>query len=755
MPVLVTEVPLARIVQWMMRLGAGALWLGALIVSLHAQPAPPPPASVQIKDIHVPKLTSPPRIEQFLGGASRVDMRRVDDFRQRQPGDGVPASRKTSAWIGYDAQNFYAVFVCASPPGQTRARMAKREDIMSDDLVGVFFDTYHSGQRAYEFFVNPFGIQADAAETEGQGDDFSFDTLWYSEGRLTPEGFIAMLSIPFRSMRFASQAVQTWGFGLYRAIPANNESSFWPYITQKVSGFAPQFAKMTGLENISPGRNLQVIPYAAFTSSHFLDQPDPGVPAFRGKKDFRPGLDAKAVIRDTLTLDVALNPDFSQVESDDPQVTVNQRFEIRFPEKRPFFLENNGYFSTPENLFFSRRIVDPEFGGRITGKLGHWNLGVLAADDRAPGTGADPTDPNFGRRAAIGVVRVQREFGQSNAGLLVTNRQFAGSYNHVAALDTRLKLNDTWTFAGQVMSSQTRELDGTRSGGPAYNFDLFHVNRKWIYEAEFNDRSEGFHTGLGFVPRVNVRQAQQFFMRRFRPKSKRVLAFNPNVNFQWNMDHQGVQQDWRINPGFNLEMPGNTFTGGELAETFERFENINFRRRNTNVFLHTEYFKRATFDFNYSRGTRINYSPAAGLSPFLADGSDLEAGFTLRPTARLKIDEVYYLSRMRTAQASVFVNHLTRSRINYQFTRALSLRLIVDYNAVLENAALIDLKRQKRITGDALLTYLIHPGTALYVGYTDRLENLGLFNGIVRPIGFPSTTTARQFFAKVSYLFRF
>jgi hypothetical protein len=160
---------------------------------------------------------------------------------------------------------------------------------------------------------------------------------------------------------------------------------------------------MTGLENISPGRNLQLIPYAAFSRSHFLDQPDPGVPAFRGKTDFRPGLDAKAVIHDTLTLDVALNPDFSQVESDDPQVTVNQRFEVVFPEKRPFFLENNGYFSTPENLFFSRRIVDPEFGGRITGKLGHWNLGVLAIDDRAPGSGIDPADPNYCERAAIGV----------------------------------------------------------------------------------------------------------------------------------------------------------------------------------------------------------------------------------------------------------------------------------------------------------------------------------------------------------------
>jgi hypothetical protein len=305
------------------------------------------------------------------------------------------------------------------------------------------------------------------------------------------------------------------------------------------------------------------------------------------------------------------------------------------------------------------------------------------------------------------------------------------------------------------MTSQTRDLDGTQSGGPAYYFDLFHQNRNWLYEANFIDRSEGFHTDLGFVPRVNMRQAQQFFMRRFHPKSKRLLVFAPYINLLGNLDHHGVQQDWRVNPAFNIQMPRSTFGGAGLTDIFERFQNINFRRHDANVFLHTEYFKRATLDLNYSAGTRINYTPAAGLAPFLANGNELQATLTLRPAARLKIDQIYYLTRMHTAGTSVFVNHLGRTRANYQFTRALSLRMIVDYNAVLENASLIDLTRQKQITGDALVTYLIHPGTALYVGYTDRLENLALANGTVLPIGFPSTTTARQFFAKVSYLFRF
>ena len=728
-------------------------------------PATPPPPVTQIKDIQIPRIDRPPKLEEFLDGKGRADMKQVDDFRQRNPGDGIPASRKTSAWIGYDDKNIYAVFLCESPPGQTRARFAKREDIFSDDLVGIMLDTYHDHRRAYEFLVNPFGIQADAIETEGQGDDFSWDTLWYSEGHLTPEGYVAMITIPFRSLRFSAEEAQTWGFGLARLIPTNNETSFWPFVTQKVDGFTQQLGTMKGLEGISPGRNIQIIPYGAFGHSHFLDNPDPGVPSFRTQNDFRAGLDAKAVIHDSLTLDVALNPDFSQVESDDPQVTVNQRYEVFFPEKRPFFLENNGYFVTPENLFFSRRIVDPEFGARLTGKLGSWSVGLLAIDDRAPGQTSDPEDPNRGDHAAIGVVRVQREFArQSSVGLMMTDREFGGGYNRVEALDARIKLNENWSVNGQAMSSQTRALDGSTSGGDAYSFNLHEWSRTWGFDWVYTDRAEGFHTDLGYVPRVNIRQLQQFVMRRWHPKKKVVLSYGPNLYLMMDFDHQNVQQDWQVNPGFNVEFVRSTYAGVNYTQAFERFGGINFRRDNTGAWGHSEYFKRATFDVSYSRGTRINYDAPTGFPAFLGHGTDLNAQITLRPVSRLKLDEIYYLSRLEARApivplpAAVFVNHLARSRLTYQFNRELSLRFILDYNGVLPNPELITQDRQKRITGDVLLTYLIHPGTALYVGYTDQLENLGLFPGApptVQRIGFPSTTTGRQFFAKISYLFRF
>ena len=739
-------------------LATTSLYLACLTVAARAQA---PPAATHVKRLEIPRISSKPLISEFLEGHSRADMKQFDDFRQRNPGDGIPVSRPTKAWIAYDDQNIYAVFVCQSPSGRTRARFSKREDILNDDMVGLFLDTWLDRQRSYEFFVNPLGIQADAITTEGQNDDFSFDTLWYSDGRLTPDGFVVTMAIPFKSLRFNSADVQTWGLGLGRFIPENNESSFWPYITQKVSGFAPQLGIMTGLTEISPGRNIRFTPYGAFGQSHFLDNPSNGIPSFKGKTDFRAGFDAKAVIHDSLTLDVAVNPDFSQVESDDPQVTVNQRFEVQFPEKRPFFLENAAFFSTPENLFFSRRIIDPEFGARLTGKIGRWSLGILAIDDRSPGTRANPLSDDAGKRAEIGIIRVQREFSkESSIGMFFSDREFNGASNRVAAIDTRLKLNGNWTFKGQAISSQTTNADGSRTGGDAFSADLNGSNRKWFYDLTYTDRSEGFNAQLGYIQRTNIRQAQQFVSRHFRPKGEhsRLVSISPNLYMSGDFDHRNVQQDWSFRPGVNMEFARSTFIGSSFGESFERFGGLNFLTHSFGSGAHSEYFKKAIVDLNYSQGTRINYSPAGNNPAFLARGNEFQGTLTLRPISRLKLDEIYYMTRLYTGGPrieAIFLNHLVRSRANYQFSKELSLRVIMDYNGVLQNPALINLDRQKRVTGDVLMTYLIHPGTAFYLGYTDTHENLSIFNGGVTRTGFPSTTSGRQVFAKLSYQFRF
>jgi hypothetical protein len=722
--------------------------------------------------LHIPRVSRPPKLEDFLNGVPRESEARVTGFLQREPGDGVPVSQETTAYLSFDSHNLYVVFVCKDLPDKVRAHLAKREDIGSDDSVVLNLDTFHDRRRAYTFSVNPLGVQQDFIFTEGQGADMSFDTLWRSEGRLSPDGFVVWMAIPFKSLRFPPASVQHWGIGLGRNIVRNNEFATWPHVTQRIESYLQQLASLEGLERISPGRNLEFIPYAVFNHARFLDRAASGGPAFCTDTDGRAGLDAKLVLRDALTLDLALNPDFSQVESDEPQVTVNQRFEVFFPEKRPFFIENAGYFQTPVNLFFSRRVADPQFGVRLTGKLGPWSLGGIAIDDRAQGKQLPPTDPARGKRAAIGVARIQREFRhQSTLGLLVTSRDFAASSNRVFSLDSRLKLNPNWVFEAQLMRSYARQLDTSRRSGPAYSLELNHVGRHFQYSAEYLDISPDFRSDLGFVRRVDIRQMEHFAQYYWKPKNRRVLLFGPDVRTLVNWNRQGQVQDWVVDTSFGGDFKGPLGMGCRRLDAFELFQGRGFRRHFTDCGLNASWLKWLELTLDYGSGTNINYFPGAPLLPFLAQGNSATAGFTFRPSPRLRFAQTYLYTRLSAREGStpagfapgtpIFNDHILRSKLNYQFTRELSLRLILDYHASLPNPQLVQLSRDKSLKGDILFTYLLHPGTALYIGYSDLYENVGLDSVSMAPLrtlrqtNSPSTSTGRLFFVKLSYLFRF
>lgn len=715
-------------------------------------------AQARPASLHIHRVAGPPKLEHFLDGPWRATGIHVADFRQYEPGDGVPASLETSAYLSYDEKNLYVIFVCQDEPGQVRARLSRREDISGDDQVAVYLDTFHDRQRAYVFATNPLGIQRDGIITEGQGRDFSFDTLWYSEGRLTDDGFVVWMAIPFRSLRFSNAPAQTWGIALGRFILRRNEESYWPLITKRVEGFVPQFAVLEGLDHISPGRNVQLIPYGIFARARFLDTQGP---AFRTKNDMRAGLDAKLVLRDALTLDIAVNPDFSQVESDEPQVTINQRFEVFFPEKRPFFIENAGFFQTPINLFFSRRIADPQAGVRLTGKVSRWAIGALAIDDRAPGRRVPESSALHSRRAGIGLLRVKREFAeQSSLGVLVTSRDFASSSNRVVSLDTRLKLNPNWILTGQLAQSITRQLEGRRLAGWGSFLELKHDGKHFDYVGRYTDFSPDFRAPLGFVRRVDIRQSEHSAKYKWWPDSRPVLEFGPTMVTLINWDRHGRVQDWLVDANFELELTGQTELEVARSEAFELFQNQGFRKNSTSISFSTEWLKWLSMSASYMWGTNVNFDPTPGLGPFLAKEVEGQTQLTLRPTPRVRFDQTYIYNRLGTHRNSqtVFNNHIARWKLNYQFTRALSLRAILDYEAVLPNTSLVDLDYEKRFTTDLLLTYLVNPGTVVYVGYTDGYENLALVPDsparLRRTISLFGST-GRQLFIKVSYLLRF
>jgi hypothetical protein len=721
-----------------------------------------------VQHLTIPRVFRAPKVEEFLGEMHGEGVR-VTDFRQREPGDGKPVSQETSAYVSYDDKNVYVVFVCKDEPGKVRARMSKREDIGDDDAVSVYLDSFYDRQHAYYFTANPLGIQADGIVTEGQNKpDDLFDTLWHSEGQLTADGYVVWMAIPFKSVRFSSDAAQTWGVALGRSIARNSESAFWPQISRRNKNFISQMAALDGLDQISPSRNIQLIPYGAFTNAKLFD---PGVPRYSTQNQGRVGLDSKIVLRDSLTLDVTLNPDFSQVESDDPQVTVNERYEVQFPEKRPFFIENAGYFQTPLDLFFSRRIVDPEFGARLTGKVGRWSVGLLGIDDRAPGRTVDPANPLFGEHAIIGAARIQREFGKdSRIGILATTRDFGSSYNRLFSIDTRLRLSPTWYFTGQFARSLDRSYDKkfnlNKAQGPASFAELTRSGRSFTYSADYQDLSQDFRAPLGFIKRVDLRQTSQYAAYFFHPESSKILSFGPSFTFGADWDHQGRLQDRYTNAEFAMDFSGPVGFKLTRYDAYEFYLNKGFRYQKSGVSFYANWIKWLNFNGSFQGGSGLNYTPANGLAPFVGTSQNASLGLTLRPTSRMRLDETYYFTRLGTTSGylsaggapTVFTNHLARTKLNYQFTRALSLRAIVDYYGLLPNPGLFNSDRYKQLTGDILLTYMVNPRTALYIGYNNRHENWTIdpeTPPMLRRYGSPSYLTGSQIFVKLSYLLRF
>ncbi len=707
-------------------------------------------------------------------------MARVSGFIQREPRDGEPSSQLTDVYLGYDDKNLYAVFVCFdAEPQKVRARLLKRGDalVFDDDLVNLYLDTFDDQRRAYVFALNPLGVQIDAIWTEAQQDfDNSFDTVWESKGQLTDRGYVVWMAIPFKSLRFSPAPQQNWGVIVERTIPRVNESSSWPHVSSRIEGRLNQAATLRGLENISPGRSIQFVPFGAVRSFRAPDLRDPAAPRFqRERADPDAGLDAKLVFRDSLVLDVTANPDFSQVESDEPQVTVNQRFEVFFPEKRPFFIENASYFETPINLLFTRRIVDPQFGVRLTGKVGRTAIGALVADDESPGKIVPEGDPVEGRRAWFGVVRVSRDiFQQSSLGLMFTDREFEGSYNRVYGADGRLKLSKNWVAQFQGVTSHTRSLNGERLAGPAYDFGLERSGRTFKYEFKYKDRSPGFRTLPGFLQRADIRRVFQRIGPSFHPGGKYLTSWGCGANTEGVFDHRGTRLDFgqEVDCGWDFIRQSWFAVGYEVNRERLRPQDFpglpadrDFSRNTRAISLGTSYIPQVSLSAELEWAKRINVVPPAGQEPFLANAKDLQLALTLRPQKQLSVENTYILTRLleRGTGANIFTNHIARSKWNWQFNRELSLRVILQYTAVLANEGHTSLQTTKNFNADFLITYLVNPWTALYVGYNGNAQNLD--DGLAQ-LGPPADlrllrprsrfiNDSKQFFVKFSYLLRF
>ncbi len=675
---------------------------------------------------------------------------RVELTHQFAPQQLASATEKTEVYLLYDKTHLYIAFRAFDrDPSAIRAPVSKRDAIGFDDFVSLWLDTFDDRRRTYVFRFNPLGVQEDGIFTDSESENLTWDGILQSKGAINSDGYFVEAAIPFKSLRFQINAEKKWGIHLFRKIARKNEQTSWRKISPDKESFLIQMGNLTGLEDIFAGRTLDLIPTATLSNSGNreadLTAPTGGRLNSVNKLDL--GLTATYTLTPNLTLSATVNPDFSQVEADVPQINVNQRFPLFFPERRPFFLEGaeifRGAYEAAPRLVDTRQIIDPDWGVKLTGKIGKNTIGFLSASDNAPGLQLAPDDPDYNKNALFNIVRYSRDIlRQSNIGFFLTDRRFAGGSNTVGALDGRIRINDKQLFAYQFTYSKTKESDGTRREGGGSYMVYNYEDRNWEFSISDSHYARNFSTQTGFIRRTGVDRTYLYLARAFRPKEKswwvKIRPFTAALALRGT---NGKLDESFLDPGLDME-----FARGISVYSFYSFRRDNFlnRGRTTSAFV-TYYtinsFKKIAFDGFFEIGSGVNFNE---LRPETGKLLNSSLTVTLRPFVKLNSEFLWVKSSLqsRVNGDSLFAQDIYRNRTTYQLTLFQSIRSIIDYDTL-----------QRRLGLSFLYAYTPKPNTAIYVGYGDAFFNdIDPLTGNREP-GFYRQN--RTLFTKFSYNFRF
>jgi hypothetical protein len=751
-----------------------------------------PPKVQRSTDAKVPLLLQPLRLSDFVGMKPKPELlgqlAEITGFIEKNPVDGVPASQRTVVYMGYTKTTLYTAFICYDDhPNLIRGHLARRENILSDDYVQILLDPFQDRRRGLLFAVNPVGVQADAAWDENNGPDYSFDQVWDSEARVTREGWIAVIAIPFRSLRFRAKDGD-WGVVLKRNYPRNSESDYWPRSAQNISGVLTQEGTLHGIGGVTGSHNVQINPYVLGQNEKTLNTFDPNNPYFSQRTfEGTAGGEVKAIVKDSVVFDATINPDFSDVESDQPQFTVDQRYPVYFPELRPFFLENASYFSTPITLLYTRNIIRPDFGGRITGKIGNTNFGVLAVDDRGPGETVPVNDPLFGKKAYFYAARAAQDFGKNlTVGAMYTDEEFGRGFNRIGGVDFTARIGSKWTVLGQTVESATKGSNPASaatvfptgySAGPATDIQVLRSGHAFQFQEEYQDFATGFVSTVGFYQTANIRSDHLHSNYQWYPKKSVLQSYGLETNQNIAFNHQGSRVYHYSTYDVFFTLPRNTVFApivGQNSDTvgpqngYPLTQNKNFTENLGGFVFRSAPLTQLNFNIQAFETGNVNYYPVANGVPSLLHGQQVQALVSVQPVRQITIDNTYLLDRNHSVADAqlVYESQTFRTKVNYQFTRAFSARVITEYDSTLANPLETSLVRTKDLQTQALLTWLPHPGTAIYVGYNNDIQNYNhtLCSRVggacdptqpILPRGTAYLNDGRQFFIKASYLFRF
>ena len=729
-----------------------ALGLFAVTLGASAQTKPGSAnVATALRATEVPTLDG-----DVLGDPAWKNAPPITSFVQEQPVEGQPASEKTEVRVIVTADTLYVgVVLYDSDPGGIIVSDARRDAPMDDtDSFQMIVDTYRDRQNGFVFGTNPAGVEYDGQVTnEGQGGgglgfgqmqsagsgsgfNINWDGAWTVRSKISAQGWSTEFAIPFRTLRYPAATEQAWGINFQRNIRRKNERAFWAPIPRQFNLYRLSLAgSLTGVQTPAL-KNLRITPYVL--GNALESGVIPADSEFLGEV----GGDLKYSLTPSLTLDATVNTDFAQVEVDDQQVNLD-RFNLFFPEKRPFFLENAGFFSVGNpgevDLFFSRRIgistageaIPILGGGRVSGKAGRFNVGMLNMQtDDFDGTVAST---NFT------VMRVSRDLpNRSSIGGIFTNRLETGDLARERSPGRTYGVDGKWGVAPTSMVTgffAKTDTDGVTDGTHAFNIRSQTNHPQWDLNAGYQEVGAGFNPEVGFLSRRGYRKPDVMLMTRFRPKDFiNIQELRPHATFRgfWGLDgfqetgflhldnHWQFRDSTEVHTGMNLTREG-------VRTPFEIYPGIVVP---PGTYDHAE----AQLVYMSNQGAPLSVQMRVTAGGFF--GGDRLA---LTPTIKFRAGdalttEFNYQRNEVDLPGGAFVTNLIRTRVSYSFSSRVFTQALVQYN---DRADLWSMNFR--------FGWLQAANTGLFVVYTDTR---GLYDLFDRP-----ERTDRSLIVKYSYMF--
>jgi len=743
--------------------------------------------------LHVTPAPGPIKIDGLADDPGWANAARADNFCETRPGDQTEPPVKSEVYLTYNDSHLYILFRAHDDPSTVRATMVERDNIYRDDYFGMIVDTYGDKAWAYELFVNPYGIQGDLRWTDN-GEDGSFDIVWESQGKITEDGWQVEVAIPFRSLRFPNKEEQVWLATFWRNHPRESRRKYsWAAIDRDDPCWLCSFGTITGIKNVHPGGKLDILPSVIATQAGAVrDFDDPSLGFDNADPDAELALNLKYALSTDLTAEGTINPDFSQVESDATQINVNSTTALFFPERRPFFQEGSDLFSTWLNVVYTRSINDPEVAGKMYGRLDRTSVAFVGAQDE----NAVAILPFEDRsrfvlldRAFSSIFRLKQTIGESSyLGTSVTDRRWeGGGSGSVLAADGRLRLHKNYSLEFQVSASHTGEPDESfldldsgevsptfNSGRYTVDFDgesfwghagyvsLEFDSRSWFWDIDYWEYSPRFRADNGFVTRNDSRLADLSTGRwwNFDEGFIEEIGLSGDIGRKWNFEKE-FKDEW-LRPRLYLQVKGQTSFEVSMLLSREQFaDTVIGGIRTVNLWLNSRFSQPVAVGARANVGKqiarRIDY-------PVLGDSRSYGIWARVRPTDRLIYEpELSYFSigfdedlDMDTYPGSgednvapgaeISRSWVFRNRINYQVTRELRIRLVVEYVDVKNSYA--PANSDRAVLFEPLVTYELNPFTIFYIGSSHNYYDFNYTGlGDIR-------RSSQQFFAKLQYLFQ-